>query len=122
MPERYWIIVLSVVCGFWILLAIFLAFFCGPHLFVCHLCEVKIPRRLWQSGAHRGPCAQEHERFLHELPDATQKSAKCAQCGRTLKVSMIMFTSGYISNMANGYSKEITQYKAFSNAFDPLSF
>lgn len=88
MPERYWIIVLSIVCGFWIVLAIFLAFFCGPHVFVCHLCELKIPRRLWQSGEHRIPCAQEHERFLHELPDATQKSAKCLTCGRTLKVSI----------------------------------
>ena len=89
METNYWVIVLSAVCGFWILLAIFLAFFCGPHQFTCHLCEEKIPRRLWQSGLHRAPCAQDHERFLYELPDATQKSAKCPECNRILKVSLL---------------------------------
>jgi len=87
MENRHWVIVLSAVCGFWICLAIFLAAFCGPHQFTCHLCEEKIPRRMWQSGEHRPPCAKDHERFLYELPDATQKSAKCPTCGRTLKVS-----------------------------------
>ena len=101
MPIRDWIIVLSVVVGFWILLAIFLACFCGPHLFVCHLCEQPIPRRLWESGNHRGPCAQEHERFLHDLPDATQKSAKCAQCSRTLKVSMLSFKTPYTASLSS---------------------
>ena len=95
METRYWVIVLSAVCGFWIVLAIFLATFCGPHQFTCHLCEEKIPRRMWQSGDHRAPCAQDHERFLYELPDATQKSAKCPTCGRTLKVRNLneIFTS-----------------------------
>ena len=89
METRYWVIVLSAVCGFWIVLAIFLATFCGPHQFTCHLCEEKIPRRTWQNGEHRAPCAQDHERFLYELPDATQKSAKCPTCGRTLKVRIL---------------------------------
>ena len=90
MEINHWVIVLTAVCGFWIILAIFLACFCGPHQFTCHLCEVKIPRRLWESGEHRMPCAQDHERFLYELPDATQKSAKCPTCGDTLKVILIL--------------------------------
>ena len=90
MEINHWVIVLTAVCGFWIILAIFLACFCGPHQFTCHLCEVKIPRRLWESGEHRMPCAQDHERFLYELPDATQKSAKCPTCGDTLKVTLIL--------------------------------
>ena len=88
MENKHWVMVLSAVCGFWIILAIFLAFFCGPHQFTCHLCEEKIPRRLWQNGEHRAPCARDHERFLYELPDATQKSAKCPECSRTLKVGI----------------------------------
>jgi hypothetical protein len=37
-----WIIIVSSVVVFWILLAAFLACFCGPNFVECHLCEQQV--------------------------------------------------------------------------------
>ena len=81
-----WVIILSAVVVFWIALSIVLACFCGPHSQECHLCEQPVPRKLWENGEHRKTCSLEHERFLHDLPKATYKSAICKHCSKVLDV------------------------------------
>ena len=63
-----WVIVLSCVVLFWVLLSIVLACFCANTSQECHLCEQPVPSKLWQSGKHMKTCAAEHERYLHDLP------------------------------------------------------
>ena len=63
-----WVIVLSCVVLFWVLLSIVLACFCANTSQECHLCEQPVPSKLWRSGKHMKTCAAEHERYLHDLP------------------------------------------------------
>ena len=57
-----WIVIVSSVVGFWIVLAAFLACFCGPKFVECQLCEQQVPRGQWTRVDHRENCAKDHER------------------------------------------------------------
>lgn len=86
LSPKGWAIVLGCVVIFWILLSILLACFCANTKQECHLCEQPVPSRKWESGEHMKTCYAEHERFIHDLPDSTFKSAKCKHCPKQLKV------------------------------------
>ena len=68
LSPKGWVIVLSCVVLFWILLSILLACFCANTSQECHLCEQPVNSKLWESGKHWKTCAAEHERYLHDLP------------------------------------------------------
>ena len=72
-----WIIIVSSVVCFWILLAAFLACFCGPNFLECYLCEQQVPRGQWTRVDHRETCAKDHERFLNGLQ---RVSLRCPRC------------------------------------------
>ena len=69
LPVNIWIIIVGSVIAFWFFLSCCLATCCGPRNIECHLCEEPIRKRKWTKSGHWDQCAQDHARFLNELPD-----------------------------------------------------
>jgi len=82
LPVNIWIIIVGSVIAFWFFLSCCLATCCGPRNIECHLCEEPIRKRKWTKSGHWDQCAQDHARFLNELPDTEYP---CPSCHRPLK-------------------------------------